>query len=278
MIRVFGYVVCVCFLFVVGHGWGCGEEPQGPKTCTYEHECGDNERCIYEDPSCVALTGQCKGVCTPQEPIPEKACECQKDEDCKNFPSQGCADCKCIPRPVLRCNTDADCIRGWYCLGEPGKGVCQARSTCKKDEDCPYGYACRDDSCCDLQTNNCPSTCQEGTACESDVDCYFCNMRCKNKQCTFDASDPCAGVKCVNDADCATCNGKCAAGYCQSTGTQTCIGKSCALDTDCAECGSNCSNGTCQEKSQNNCTTLACVSDADCTASGLKSCIEKCCQ
>lgn len=195
-------------------GLACSEPQTGPKICTFEHECKEGERCIFDDPNCTALTGQCKGKCIAQEPIPEVQCDCRDDLDCK-APIEGCVSCKCVKRDVLPCESDKDCIQGWYCVGDTGRKICEPRTTCSTDDQCPPNFKCRDNSCCDPETNRCPGTCEEGTACEEDLDCFFCNMRCVEKKCKFVTGDACEGKKCTQDDECTGCNGSCLAGYCK---------------------------------------------------------------
>lgn len=214
---VFQISIAVLCVGLFWGGFACSEPSTGPKVCNYEHQCQAHERCIFEDPSCVARTGQCKGICVGQEPVPEKTCACKKDSDC-NEPFESCAACQCIKRSVIPCKSDKDCSRGWFCIGAPGKSICEQRSTCQKDSECPHGFECRDNSCCNVKTNRCPpGTCKEGIPCDTDIDCYYCNMRCKAKKCTFESNNPCEGVKCTEDKDCASCKGTCKAGFCKSS-------------------------------------------------------------
>ena len=270
-----GLLGLCCGFLIVGLTQ-CSPADTGPKVCKFDNDCrGENERCVYSDPTCGARVGECEGICKAPE-VPEKVCACQQDEDC-NYPFEGCTGCKCYKRNVLPCKTDADCGRGRLCVGDPGKRVCEVRTACTQDTDCIDGYVCRDQSCCNVASGRCPGQCKTGSPCQDDVDCLVCDLSCKDGACT-PAGPSCSGVKCETDAQCTECGGKCEAGYCRINSTPTCAGRSCASDADCLSCGGSCQSGLCQSGSGPSCGTSTCINAQDCQASGFTSCVGGCCQ
>lgn len=235
-------------LVFVGGGLHCtSTKPTGPKTCRYDQECGENERCIYEsnDSNCWVQVGSCEGVCKSAE-VPEASCACQKDEDC-NYPLEGCGNCQCYKRDVQTCKSATDCQRGYACVGDKTK-TCEPNKVCEKDTDCPHNHECRERQCCDPSSGTCPTECVVGMACQNDGECAPCKMTCKNGLCS-DENTPtqCLGSLCVTDGDCKACNAVCQQGKCLNTGTE-CNTRRCLSDDECTAVGgfASCQSGCCR--------------------------------
>ena len=222
----------------------CSPPEEGPKTCRYDNECkGEDERCVFENPNCVVTPGQCEGICKAEKEV-EKKCDCEKDEDCENYPYFQCTDCQCTDQShtILACEKDGSCPQGYYCVKGEKVDICQERESCDKDDDCKPGDSCREQVCCNQNAGNCPAECIVGASCASDGDCLSCNMVCKDGQCQSDSTTTCLGQQCVTNNDCAACGAVCQSGRCQNTGT-TCTTRRCFTNEDCKAAGGQ---GVCQ--------------------------------
>ncbi len=209
---------------------GCVHKPNS-------NPCNDGDPCTVDD-KCVA--GSCVGT-------PNPGCECQQDDDCKDFEdgnlcngTLACIDghCQVDPSTVVKCPPPNDPCKVVDCLPATAECVakvvpdgipcglpdachvplCMGGQCVDQAPDCDDGNPCTDDTC--DPTTGCvhtPNTaaCDDGDPCTVDDACV--DGECKGK------SDGGACASCSQDADCAgqddgnLCDGivRCISGTCR---------------------------------------------------------------
>lgn len=176
--------------------------------CSFLRPCGAPARCAVSDTLpvrtmlCTCPPGyvsQGGGVCRPQTPIEEVACEL--DLDCNS--NSACISAVC--RSPCRCGPHAACVIREHkpvCACEPGY-FGDARSGCFSVE-CRADSQCADDETC-INSRCVPACAAEPDACADSAECYAVRHRAECRCRPGTAGDPsvgCSPVGCRADSDC----------------------------------------------------------------------------
>ena len=225
-------------------------------------------------------SGICTDVCPSGKSVPECSSdsECGEDEICE---SGCCVDNKCDGKAI--CSSNAECPTGYSCSAE---GCCEAickngAKTCSRETDCAEGQICTG-GCCEFPCRYCTedANCGSGYVCEGNCcaksECELCSSDgdCSSGEICVNeccVKPQCEAPECSNNEDCGE-NYVCNGGCCVDNGCDACT-----TDEDCS-LGQSCNSGCCGAKPFVVCPegVTPCENAKDC-ASG-EMCNSGCCE
>lgn len=219
--------------------YGCCQHVVAPPPSCGNESCQAGETAESCPGDCAACTGQCDFKFCPRD-CPSTVCgdgECGFGEGCLVCPAD-CGECPpCGDGYCDSCGTGESCET---CPMDCGACpvVCPSGNTseCKMNEDCPSGYTCDRDFCCQPPGPFCGDrscdTAEREDCRTCPGDCGPCEPVCGNAVCEPGED----GQSCP--ADCPTCGDR----ICDPEIGETCT----TCSADCGPCPVVCGNGTCE--------------------------------